>query len=39
MKHNIATTASFTYFGWARFIEAGYFCVGKNGLRCGECIR
>jgi len=39
MNHKLAATASFTCFGWARFTEAGYFGMEKEGLRCGEGVR
>lgn len=34
MKRNTITTASFTFsYGWARFMSAGYFAMGKQDER------
>ncbi len=33
MKRNTVTTASVFFFGWARFMGAGYFAVGKKDER------
>ena len=33
MKHTVHFAASYCFFGWARFTEAGYFGMDKNAGR------
>lgn len=35
MNHTMRTTVSFTFFGWTRFTEAGYFGMEKTGTAQG----
>lgn len=33
MKYTVRATASYAFFGWARFTEAGYFGMEKMAER------